>query len=173
VGALTSCNPTDLHGLIRDIFTLLLFGAWRSYEFGGDIEESRLVLKITNPINNVKCSRMAWLVQLYGRIFFQRRWHFNSDSLNKRHLQEVRAGGELSQNVFRHSPPSAIVHSRRRDSERKQTKPRVATADSKEWTKRAVSSVYSLHSRRTLTCIQTSDTPATVHASRDRCKISF
>jgi hypothetical protein len=30
--------------------------------------------------------------------------------------------------------------------QRKQSKPRVATADSKEWTKRAVSSVYSLHS---------------------------
>jgi hypothetical protein len=30
--------------------------------------------------------------------------------------------------------------------QRKQSKPRVATADSKVWTKRAVSSVYSLHS---------------------------
>jgi hypothetical protein len=30
--------------------------------------------------------------------------------------------------------------------QRKQSKSRVATADSKEWTKRAVSSVYSLHS---------------------------
>jgi hypothetical protein len=30
--------------------------------------------------------------------------------------------------------------------QRKQSKPRVATPDSKEWTKRAVTSVYSLHS---------------------------
>jgi hypothetical protein len=31
-------------------------------------------------------------------------------------------------------------------SQCKQSMPRVATADSKEWTKRAVTSVYSLHS---------------------------
>jgi hypothetical protein len=61
----------------------------------------------------------------------------------------------------------------------KQSKPLVATADSKEWTKRVVSSVYSLHSdahEQYISCtfhFVTLDAPATVHASCDRCMISF
>jgi hypothetical protein len=47
-----------------------------------------------------------------------------------------------------------LVHSPKRYSERKQTKPRVATADSKGWTKSAVSSGVLTAFGRMLTCIQ-------------------
>jgi hypothetical protein len=65
------------------------------------------------------------------------KWHWRWSSEN---CTSIRLSGIFVVYVIYFYSPFAETR------QRKQSKPRVATADSKGWTKRAVSSVYSLHS---------------------------
>jgi hypothetical protein len=110
------------------------------------IDNFQRISNQTQIINNeIMKSTVFWDITSCSPVKFNRRFGgtYGLYLQGRISLAKYRNVGSLSTDYTAIYP---IVYSRRRDSYRKQSKPRVATADSMEWTKRAVSSVYSLHS---------------------------